>query len=179
MCGADSALPNRHRQSAVPKEWLWSAGCPEEAAAHKRAHGSSCHSVSWCVPGHFTLSCLELASSSWLAAPVTSAGTVGHCAGVGTTIFVSMALGAVYLGVFQATTRGLSKVEALRSPPAPATGTATAPPTSTHTGKGRAAGCTKGSEPHDSSSSGPQAALLAALLTSVVMAMLTGVQSCA
>jgi hypothetical protein len=55
---------------------------------HKEVNSSS-HSLG-CV---YFSACTYLQRSS-LAQP--------HCAGVGTTVFVSMALGAVYLGVFQA-----------------------------------------------------------------------------
>lgn len=96
--------------------------------------------------------------------------------GVGTTIFVSMALGAVYLGVFRAATRGLSNFEALQSPRLPIAAASTDFTKETQAGKESAVGSTNrsGQGCSDSSRYG-QAAVLSALLTSVVMALLTGV----
>lgn len=171
MCGADSTLPSGHHKSAVPKKQLRRFRCSEQAATGTRPLRSSHHSISRCA--NYVIICCPTSKSLVCGTvrrgpPHATSPTCSMHAGVGTTMVVSMALGAVYLGVFQAATRGLSKVEALHSPLSPVS--------STSAGQGLAGSAKQqGKQSHDGTSSGPQAALLAALFTSVAMAVLTGV----
>jgi hypothetical protein len=119
---------------------------------HKEVNSSS-HSLG-CV---YFSACTYLQRSS-LAQP--------HCAGVGTTVFVSMALGAVYLGVFQATTRGLSRIRnSSLSQMAESDQHASACPPDRQQQSTSADRRCRGDA---------HAALLSALVTSIVMALLTG-----